>query len=77
MRIRSSILVAAKLAAIAAVTSATACGGGGAGKIMADTTILPYQAPDIDEISGVDSEADEGDGSGSGSGSGSAQNPQK
>src|SRR5436853_4695772 len=33
---------------------ATACGGGGAGKILADTPVLPYQAPDIDEITGID-----------------------
>jgi hypothetical protein len=77
MRIRSSISVAAKLAAIAALTSAAACGGGGAGKIMADTTILPYQAPDIDEITGIDSEAEAEAAATAGTGSGSAQNPQK
>lgn len=74
MRIRSSIVVAAKL--IAVCTLATACGGGGAGKIMADTTILPYQAPDIDEITGIDSDSDP-DSDSAGSGAGSAQNPQK
>ena len=34
------------------------CGGGGPGKIMADTPALPYQAPDIDEITGIDSDAE-------------------
>jgi len=28
-----------------------------AGKIMADTTLLPYKAPDIDDITGIDSDA--------------------
>ena len=78
MRIRSSILVAAKLLTISSVaTLATACGGGGAGKIMADTPALPYQAPDIDEITGIDSDDEDSSTEGSGSGSGSAQNPQK
>lgn len=78
MRIRSGILVVAKLFAISSIaTVATACGGGGAGKIMADTPALPYQAPDIDEITGIDSDEETSDGDGAGSGSGSAQNPQK
>ena len=77
MRIRSTISVAARLAAIAALTSAAACGGGGAGKIMADTTILPYQAPDIDEITGIDSEEEADTTEAAPTGSGSAQNPQK
>ncbi|MBA3460802.1 MAG: hypothetical protein H0T46_12615 [Deltaproteobacteria bacterium] len=77
MRIRSSISVAASLAAIAALTSATACGGGAGGKIMADTTILPYQAPDIDEITGIDSEEEAEKAEAAGAGTGSAQNPQK
>ena len=76
MRIRSSILVVAKLAAISSLAGAAACGGGGAGKIMADTTILPYQAPDADELAGIDpDEAEATDGEGAGSGS--SQAPQK
>lgn len=51
MRIRSGFFVAVML-------GATACGGATAGKIMADTTILPYQAPDADELAGIDPEAD-------------------
>ncbi len=54
MRIRSSILVVGKLVAVTSTAAAAACGGGGAGKIMADTPALPYQAPDIDEITGID-----------------------
>ncbi len=42
------------LASVGFGVLATACGGGGAGKIMADTPALPYQAPDIDEITGID-----------------------
>jgi hypothetical protein len=38
--------------------------------------MLPYQAPDIDEITGIDSEETEEDAAaGSGAGSGSAQAP--
>ena len=77
MRIRSSILVAAKLLAVTSIATATACGGGGPGKIMADTPVLPYQAPDIDEITGIDTDDQDSNTEGSGSGSGSAQNPQK
>ena len=44
---------------------------------MADTPALPYQAPDIDEITGIDSDDEDSSTEGSGSGSGSAQNPQK
>jgi hypothetical protein len=51
MRISSAFFVAAAL-------GAAACGGGKAGKIMADTTILPYQAPDTDEIAGIDPDAE-------------------
>jgi hypothetical protein len=75
MQMRGSILVVGKLFAITAIATAAACGGGGAGKIMADTPALPYQAPDIDEITGIESE--EEDTETEGAGAGSAQNPQK
>lgn len=42
------------------ILSLAACGGGGAGKIMADTPVLPYQPPDISEITGIE-EPDEAD----------------
>jgi hypothetical protein len=32
------------------------CGHGPGGKLMVDTPALPYQAPDIDEITGIDSD---------------------
>ena len=52
------------------------------GKIMADTPILPYEAPDIDELTGIETpdpdEATEAPAApAAGTGSGSAQNPQK
>ena len=49
------------------------------GKLMVDTPAIVYQAPDIDEITGIDSSDTEDTGStaGSGSGSASAQNPHK
>jgi hypothetical protein len=42
------------------ILSLAACGGTTAGKIMADTPVLPYQAPDISEITGIE-EPDEAD----------------
>ena len=77
MRIRSSVVIAVKLLAIGAIAGTTACGTGGAGRIMADTPALPYQAPEIDEITGIDSTLESSDGEGSSAGSGSAQNQQK
>jgi len=73
MRIRASILTFTKIAVLAAATTGVGCGGSG-GKIMADTPALPYQAPDVDEISGTEP-ADEADGEAAGSGS--AQTPAK
>ncbi len=50
MRIRSGILV------VVFAATAAACGGARAGRIMADTPALPYQAPDADEIAGIEPE---------------------
>jgi len=36
------------------ILSLAACGGTTAGKIMADTPVLPYQPPDISEITGIE-----------------------
>lgn len=74
--------MAATMAATAlllALWAATGCTHAG-GKLMVDAPqMLPYQAPDIDEITGIDSseEADEDAAAGSGSGSGSAPAPHK
>ncbi len=76
MKIRATFLGFVKIAAAtAAVTGGlAACGGGAGGKLMVDTPVLPYQAPDISDITGIDE--DDGD-SDAGSGSGSATTPAK
>lgn len=63
MKTAATLVMIAKLAVLA--TFATACGGAQKNKIMADVPVLPYQAPDISEITGIEEpdEADEGDGS--------------
>ena len=73
MRISASIQAIARVAAVlAAVTAAGACTSAG-GKLMVDAPkLLPYQPPDIDEITGIDSEEEE-----AAAPAGSAQNPQK
>lgn len=51
MRTRASLAISFSLLA------ATAALGGchhAAGKVMADTPLLPYKAPDIDDITGID-----------------------
>jgi len=80
MRTRASILTIAKACAGAAIiTTAGGCGGTKMGKIMADTPVLPYEAPDIDELTGIEPpDPDEAtEAPAAGSGAGSAQNPQK
>jgi hypothetical protein len=62
---------------VAVAVSATACGGGRAGKIMADTTILPYQAPDADELAGIDPDAEPTTAETPSTTPAPAQNPQK
>jgi hypothetical protein len=52
MRIRASLLTTALLIAISSGAACTHAGG----KLMVDAPkMLPYQAPDIDEITGIDS----------------------
>jgi hypothetical protein len=70
MRIRASILTTALLIAI----SSGACTHAG-GKLMVDAPkMLPYQAPDIDEITGIDPDAPD---EAPPPGAGSAQKPHK
>jgi hypothetical protein len=53
----------AKLAAVtAAVGSGIGCGRTG-GKLQVDSPALPYQKPDISEITGIDEDDDSGSGS--------------
>ena len=72
MKFRAMILGLAKLAAATAVTGGLAGCAGTHGKIVVDSPALPYQAPDISEITGID-EDDTGDSaSDAGSAAGSA-----
>jgi hypothetical protein len=73
MRISASIHAIARVATVlAAMAAAAACTSAG-GKLMVDAPkLLPYQAPDADEIAGIDPDEEEPAPS-----TGSAQNPQK
>lgn len=75
MRIRASVSAIVRVAALlAACLAGAACTSGAGGRLMVDAPkLVPYQPPDIDEITGIDSEeAEEAEPA-----SGSAQNPQK
>ena len=62
MRMKALILVLA---------ASYGCGAAPKNKVLADTEILPYIAPDVDELSGTDTDdADEAEET-------PAQNPQK
>lgn len=37
-----------------ALATLAACGGGKAGRLMVDTPLLPYVAPDADELAGIE-----------------------
>jgi hypothetical protein len=63
MKLRATVISIAK---ISAVFGLAACGGGAGGKLMVDTPVLPYQAPDIGEVTGIE-EPDNDEASGSGS----------
>lgn len=52
MKIRATLFSIAKLAVV--VTVAAACGGHQGNKVLADTPVLPYQSPDIAEITGIE-----------------------
>ena len=61
MKIRATLLLCVK---VAVITTVAGCWGGNR-KILADTPVLPYQAPDISDITGIeepdtDSDSDEG-----------------
>jgi hypothetical protein len=69
MKIRASFLGFVKIGAAIALASC----GGSRGTVRVDTPILPYQAPDISEITGIDE--DSGDSDAEATGGGSAQAP--
>ncbi len=55
MKLRAACITVVKVATIAIATGA--CGPGAGGKLTVDTPAMPYQAPDIDDITGIDSDA--------------------
>lgn len=57
------------IARLVAVTAGFSCAGcaGTPGKLKVDSPALPYIAPDISDITGIDEDDDAGSGSGSGS----------
>jgi len=57
MKIRATLLISVKVGVIAAMAAGCAAKPR---KIMADTQVLPYQAPDVSEITGIE-EPDESD----------------
>jgi len=69
MQIRALLLTVARAAGLAGVIStASACTHASANLMVDVPRMLPYQAPDIDEITGIDSDdADQAAGTGSGS----------
>ncbi len=52
MLLRASLLLALALGTL------IGCGAKKGGKLMVDTPVLPYKAPDIEELSGVSDEPD-------------------
>ena len=69
------MLTVARAAGLAgAITTAAACTHASANLMVDVPRLLPYQAPDIDEITGIDSDDADED---AGAGAGSAQHPHK
>jgi len=67
MKFRAAFLGLTKLAAATAVTGGLAGCAGTRGKVVVDSPALPYQAPDISEITGIDEDSDSDSGSATGS----------
>jgi hypothetical protein len=74
MRIRASVVVTtAKAAALLiAVFAGIACGHASAHLVVDAPKLLPYQPPDIDELTGIEPPEEPEE-----AGAGSAQNPQQ
>ena len=60
MKLRAMIVTVVKLSTLAGAGTLAACGAHG--QLRVDTPVLPYQAPDISDITGID-EDDAGSGS--------------
>lgn len=76
MRIRASIATITKTTAVVAAIWAGAGCTHASGKLAVDVPkMLPYEAPDIDDITGIDSSEEPAPSNSAGAGS--AQTPQK
>jgi hypothetical protein len=58
MKIRAALMTFVKVGVVA--YAGLGCGASRPNKVLADTPVLPYQAPDISEITGIE-EPDESD----------------
>ena len=65
MKIRAYSLAFVKITAAMAVTGGLAGCAGTRGKVVVDSPALPYQAPDISDITGIDDDDDAGSATGS------------
>ena len=72
MKIRATFLGFVKIIAATAVTGGLASCGGSRGKVVVDSPALPYQAPDISEITGIDDDSGDSNSDAEAAGSGSA-----
>jgi hypothetical protein len=76
MRIGARIHTAAKAAGLLVAISAAACTHASANLMVDAPKLLPYQPPDIDELTGIDS-SDDAAPAAAVPAAGSAQNPQQ
>jgi len=65
MKIRATFLGFVKISTAIVLASC----GGSRGKVVVDSPVLPYQAPDISEITGIDEDAGDSDAEAAGTGS--------
>jgi hypothetical protein len=65
MKIRATFLGFVKISAAIVLASC----GGSRGRVVVDSPVLPYQAPDISEITGIDEDAGDSDAEATSSGS--------
>ena len=73
MKIRATFLGFVKIGTAIVLASC----GGSRGRVVVDSPALPYQAPDISEITGIDEDSGDSDAEAAGSGSAQAAQPQK
>lgn len=73
MKIRATFLGFVKIGTAIVLASC----GGSRGRVVVDSPALPYQAPDISEITGIDEDSGDSDAEAVGSGSAQAAQPAK